>query len=244
MINDLQNGGFGIYLHWPFCESKCPYCDFNSHVRKEINHRQWLLGYLKNIENWKKKIPHSKIQSVYFGGGTPSLMNPSSFSIILDNLYINFLLSVDIEISDSALDRLLLSGISPASIYIGKTIALYVQLIILEVGLFIVMLVLFDMSVDNYPLIVASTILTTLAISSSGTLYGVIASGVGVRETLLPVLFLPVLAPAVIGATRAYGDAFGRVNADGWAWLGLLSVIAIVYTLIGMLTYGKLLEET
>ena len=123
-------------------------------------------------------------------------------------------------------------------------IALYVQLIILEVGLFIVMLVLFDMSVDNYPLIVASTILTTLAISSSGTLYGVIASGVGVRETLLPVLFLPVLAPAVIGATRAYGDAFGRVNADGWAWLGLLSVIAILYTLIGMLTYGKLLEET
>ena len=152
--------------------------------------------------------------------------------------------SVDIEISDSALDRLLLSGISPASTYIGKTIALYVQLIILEVGLFIVMLVLFDMSVDNYPLIVTSTILTTLAISSSGTLYGVIASGVGVRETLLPVLFLPVLAPAVIGATRAYGDAFGRVNADGWAWLGLLSVIAIVYTLIGMLTYGKLLEET
>ena len=152
--------------------------------------------------------------------------------------------SVDIEISDSALDRLLLSGISPASIYIGKTIALYVQLIILEAGLFIVMLVLFDMSVDNYPLIVASAILTTLAISSSGTLYGVIASGVGVRETLLPVLFLPVLAPAVIGATRAYGDAFGRVNADGWAWLGLLSVIAIVYTLIGMLTYGKLLEET
>ncbi len=152
--------------------------------------------------------------------------------------------SVDIEISDSALDRLLLSGISPASIYIGKTIALYVQLIILEVGLFIVMLVLFDMSVDNYSLIVASAILTTLAISSSGTLYGVIASGVGVRETLLPVLFLPVLAPAVIGATRAYGDAFGRVNADGWAWLGLLSVIAIVYTLIGMLTYGKLLEET
>tara|TARA_S200000501_G_scaffold378355_1_gene440519 strand:- start:7260 stop:7928 length:669 start_codon:yes stop_codon:yes gene_type:complete len=152
--------------------------------------------------------------------------------------------SVDIEISDSALDRLLLSGISPTSIYIGKTIALYVQLIILEVGLFIVMLVLFDMSVDNYPLIVASAIVTTLAISSSGTLYGVIASGVGVRETLLPVLFLPVLAPAVIGATRAYGDAFGRVNADGWAWLGLLSVIAIVYTLIGMLTYGKLLEET
>jgi heme exporter protein B len=138
----------------------------------------------------------------------------------------------------------MLSGISPTSIYIGKTIGLYIQLIILEVMLFIVMVVLFDMSVESYPLIIASAILTTLAISSSGTLYGVIASGLGVRETLLPVLFLPVLAPAVIGATRAFGDAFGRVSSDGWAWLGLLSVIAIVYTLVGMLTYGNILEDT
>ena len=95
----MEFKNISIYFHWPFCESKCPYCDFNSHVRKEINHRQWLLGYLKNIENWKKKLPHSKIQSVYFGGGTPSLMNPSSISIILEKLYKNFLLSDDIEIS-------------------------------------------------------------------------------------------------------------------------------------------------
>ena len=95
----MEFKNISIYFHWPFCESKCPYCDFNSHVRKEINHRQWLLGYLKNIENWKKKLPHSKIQSVYFGGGTPSLMNPRSISIILEKLYKNFLLSDDIEIS-------------------------------------------------------------------------------------------------------------------------------------------------
>ena len=63
------------------------------------------------------------------------------------------------------------------------------------------------------------------------------------RETLLPVLLLPVLAPVVIGATRTFGDAFGRVNADGWAWVGLLSVFAVMYTLIGMLAYGQLLEE-
>ena len=95
----MEFKNISIYFHWPFCESKCPYCDFNSYVRKEINHRQWLLGYLKNIENWKKKLPHSKIQSVYFGGGTPSLMNPKSISIILEKLYKNFLLSDDIEIS-------------------------------------------------------------------------------------------------------------------------------------------------
>ena len=50
----MEFKNISIYFHWPFCESKCPYCDFNSHVRKEINHSQWLLGYLKNIENWKK----------------------------------------------------------------------------------------------------------------------------------------------------------------------------------------------
>ena len=54
----MEFKNISIYFHWPFCESKCPYCDFNSHVRKEINHRQWLLGYLKNIENCKKKLPH------------------------------------------------------------------------------------------------------------------------------------------------------------------------------------------
>ena len=152
--------------------------------------------------------------------------------------------SVEDETSDSAIDRLMLSGISPTSIYVGKTIGLYLQLIVLEALLFTVMVVLFDMSVVDYPLVIVSAVVTTLAISSSGTLYGVIASGLGVRETLLPVLFLPVLAPAVIGATRAFGDAFGRVNADGWAWLGLLSVIAIVYTLVGMLTYGNIIEDT
>ena len=105
------------------------------------------------------------------------------------------------------------------------------------------MLALFDLSVEDPLLICLSAILATIGVASSGTLYGVSAAGVGVRETLLPILLLPVLAPIAIGATRTFGDAFGRVDADGWAWLGLLSVFAVVYTVLGMLAYGQLMED-
>ncbi len=151
--------------------------------------------------------------------------------------------AVDIENSDSAQDRLLLSPISSLSLFIGKTIGLFLQLIVLEILMMIAMVTLFDSSIDNFLLIIVSAIIATIGIASTGTLYGVLATGLGVRETLLPILLLPVLAPVVVGATRAFGDGFGRVNADGWAWVGLLSVVAVLYTVLGMLAYGQLLEE-
>ena len=151
--------------------------------------------------------------------------------------------AVDIENADSAQDRLLLSPISSLSLFIGKTIGLFLQLIVLEILMMIAMVTLFDSAIDNFFLIIVSGIIATIGIASTGTLYGVLATGLGVRETLLPILLLPVLAPVVVGATRAFGDGFGRVNADGWAWVGLLSVVAVLYTVLGMLAYGQLLEE-
>ena len=138
---------------------------------------------------------------------------------------------------------MLLTPVHSSSVFFGKAIALFIQLFALEVLLFFVMLALFDLSVEDPLLICLSAILATIGVASSGTLYGVIAAGVGVRETLLPILLLPVLAPIAIGATRTFGDAFGRVDADGWAWLGLLSVFAVVYTVLGMLDYGQLVED-
>ena len=151
--------------------------------------------------------------------------------------------AVDIENSDSAQDRFLLSPISSLSLFMGKTIGLFLQLIVLEILMMIAMVTLFDSSIDNFSLIIVTGIIATIGIASTGTLYGVLATGLGVRETLLPILLLPVLAPVVIGATRAFGDGLGRVNADGWAWVGLLSVVAVLYTVLGMLAYGQLLEE-
>ena len=71
-----------------------------------------------------------------------------------------------------------------------------------------------------------------------------LAVGLGVRETLLPILLLPVLAPVLIGATRAFGDAFDRVDVDGWAWLGMLGVFAVIFVVFGVFAYGTLMEES
>jgi coproporphyrinogen III oxidase-like Fe-S oxidoreductase len=66
----------GIYIHWPFCLNKCPYCDFNSHVRDKIDQDHFLKTYYKEIDNFKTLLPNEKTASIFFGGGTPSLMEP------------------------------------------------------------------------------------------------------------------------------------------------------------------------
>ena len=63
-----------IYIHWPFCKSKCPYCDFNSHVREQINQQDWNNAYLKQISSYADYLSDKNIVSIFFGGGTPSLM--------------------------------------------------------------------------------------------------------------------------------------------------------------------------
>jgi oxygen-independent coproporphyrinogen-3 oxidase len=80
---------FGIYIHWPFCVSKCPYCDFNSHVEKEkIDSTLWLKAYVNELERIHQIIPNRVISSIFFGGGTPSLMAPSLISALLEKIYI------------------------------------------------------------------------------------------------------------------------------------------------------------
>lgn len=65
-----------IYIHWPFCLSKCPYCDFNSHVSEKVEHDIWLKSYERELEYFKDHINNKYIKSIFFGGGTPSLMKP------------------------------------------------------------------------------------------------------------------------------------------------------------------------
>ena len=71
-----------IYIHWPFCKSKCPYCDFNSHVREQINQQDWNNAYLKQISSYADYLADKNIVSIFFGGGTPSLMP----SFIVENI--------------------------------------------------------------------------------------------------------------------------------------------------------------
>src|SRR5262245_17212726 len=67
--------GFGIYVHWPFCASKCPYCDFNSHVRAGgIDEARYLAAYIRELRHWAERAPGRAVASIFFGGGTPTLM--------------------------------------------------------------------------------------------------------------------------------------------------------------------------
>ncbi len=77
---------FGIYIHWPFCKSKCPYCDFNSHVSERIDHARWKAAYLKEIDYWASLTQGRIVDTVFFGGGTPSLMPSDTVADILAHI--------------------------------------------------------------------------------------------------------------------------------------------------------------
>ncbi|WP_170451820.1 radical SAM family heme chaperone HemW [Ruegeria arenilitoris] len=84
MADDWRNGGFGLYVHWPFCEAKCPYCDFNSHVSRNINQKQWLDAYLSELKRSAAETPDRVLNTIFFGGGTPSLMAPETVAAVID----------------------------------------------------------------------------------------------------------------------------------------------------------------
>lgn len=82
-MEDWRAGGFGLYIHWPFCQSKCPYCDFNSHVATRIDQRRWRDAYLVEIARVGEETRGRVLETVFFGGGTPSLMEPEVVADVL-----------------------------------------------------------------------------------------------------------------------------------------------------------------
>ena len=103
---------------------------------------------------------------------------------------------------------------------------------------------MYGTDVTGVPLLLATCLAATAGLAAAGTLYGVLAAGLRVRETLLPILLLPVLAPVLIGATKAFEAALGGVATDGWPWCGLLVTFALLYLTFGTLAFGTLLEES
>ncbi|ESW60904.1 MAG: coproporphyrinogen III oxidase [Rhodobacter sp. CACIA14H1] len=82
-MEDWRAGGFGLYIHWPFCQSKCPYCDFNSHVAATIDQRRWRDAYVREIARVAEETRGRVLETVFFGGGTPSLMEPEVVADVL-----------------------------------------------------------------------------------------------------------------------------------------------------------------
>lgn len=151
--------------------------------------------------------------------------------------------SVAVELADGAMSGLRLSGVAGSRVFLGKAAAVAVQLIVLEALLVAGVLVFYGSRVDDLLLLALTGLVAAVGISVAGSLYGVLAVGLGVRETLLPILLLPVLAPVLIGATKAFDDALGVAVVNGWAWLALLSAFAVAYVVAGSLAYGAILED-
>lgn len=99
MAEDWQQGGFGLYIHWPFCQAKCPYCDFNSHVSKKIDESRWVSAYLKELARVSAQTKGRVLNAVFFGGGTPSLMAPETVHAILDAVRSYWPTANDMEIT-------------------------------------------------------------------------------------------------------------------------------------------------
>jgi putative oxygen-independent coproporphyrinogen III oxidase len=95
-----QSSDFGVYLHWPFCKAKCPYCDFNSHVRHEaVDAMRYARALVRELQHMKQLAPDKKVTSIFFGGGTPSLMPPAAVAHVLDSIAALWLVADDAEIT-------------------------------------------------------------------------------------------------------------------------------------------------
>ena len=95
-----RDTAFGVYVHWPFCLSKCPYCDFNSHVRHAaIDETRFARAFAREIETTAARIPGREVTSIFLGGGTPSLMQPQTVGAILDTIGKHWRVAHDVEVT-------------------------------------------------------------------------------------------------------------------------------------------------
>ncbi len=111
LAEDWEAGGFGLYLHWPFCEAKCPYCDFNSHVSRQIDQAAWCEAYLKELDRAATETSGRILSSVFFGGGTPSLMAPETVARVIEKIRASWPCANDLEITLEA---------NPSSVEAGR----------------------------------------------------------------------------------------------------------------------------
>lgn len=149
-----------------------------------------------------------------------------------------------IEAVDGNLDALKLTGLDPAGVFLGKGFAIWLELLALELLLGIGAFLLYGSPLSHPVLLGVTVVGATTSIAGAGTLYAALASGLRVRETLVPLLVLPVLAPVLLGATLATEAALFGPAGDGWPWAGLLGAFALLYLGAGILSFGPLLEET
>lgn len=156
--------------------------------------------------------------------------------------------SFGLETADGAMESLRVAGVDPIALFLGKAAALATELLVLVTVLLGLAVVLYgtEPRAEGIVLLVTTAISATLGLAALGTIYGGLAAGGSGRETLLPLLVLPVAAPVLIGATRGVEAALGTDRtavSEGWPWVGLLLVFAVAIGVGGALAFGTLIED-
>ncbi|MEI6453271.1 MAG: heme exporter protein CcmB [Actinomycetota bacterium] len=149
--------------------------------------------------------------------------------------------SAGVEDDDGARDRLILSGLDPAGIFLGKALAVTLQLLALALVLTAGTIVLFGATPSSWWPLAVAEILASLGLGFTSVLYGSLAEGTKLRETLLPLLSLPTVAPILIAGTKVYAASLSGAGVPA-AWLGLLAVFTLAYGAVGVLLSGALQE--
>jgi heme exporter protein B len=205
---------------------------------------------LRSKVSLNQVVPFALVVLVVFGlalGPDPDHLKPAAAGLFWVAVVLSAMLAVQrsfaIESAGDARDGLRLSGLDPGGIFLGKAGAIALELLALEVVLGAATALLYGVSLSGGVVLVLACLCATCGLAAVGTLYGVIATGVRSRETLLPLLFLPVIAPVVLAATKAWNEALGGTARAASGWLGLLAAFAASYLAIGSVAFGPLLED-
>ena len=192
-------------------------------------------------------LPPSCCCSVSPSGRTVPHCKPAAAGLFWIAVLLSVVLAVQrsfaVESADSARDGLRLSGLDPAGIFLGKGAAIVAQLLVLEALLTAGVALLFGARLTGGLVLFTTCVAASIGLGAVGVVYGVLSSGVRVKETLLPLLLLPVAAPVLLGATKAWNAALAGTPGQAGVWLSVLAVFAVLYVAIGTVAFGPLLED-
>ncbi len=180
-----------------------------------------------------------------------SVLNEATAGLVWITVLLAVILTVQrtftAERAPGLTDQLRLSGLDPSGMFLGKALGVFVEIIALEILTVVGATLLYATHLHAFGMLVCAGLAAAVGLAASGTLYGALLMGVRGRETLLPLLLLPVVAPVLVGATSAFQAALGTgdvTHAQAWRWVGLLVVFAVAYLLAGIFAFGPLLEDT
>jgi heme exporter protein B len=163
---------------------------------------------------------------------------------VLFSSVLSFRRAYEAEGEDGALEGLLLAPIDKAAIFLGKALAVAVQMVLMEVVVILLVAGLFDLSLGSDPgLVAASFLLGTIGLAAVGSLFGVLSESPRAREAVFPLLVLPLATPILVAGVKATALAVAHRGGEAASWLGLMVAFDAVFVAVGILVFGYLLED-